>query len=726
MNRFYVNVDNMRNELANSKRMDLERGVPGPGQEILGSELEVLGPDREALGTGLEVLGPEQRPLEETNDSLILEGRSELTSGKERQKPGEDVIQDAGDRLSESESRVENEDDETDLADGMISNSATMRRKQGSESGVKLRKVEKSVGVDENATTQGHIFTERPFFQRLTDSIYRRLIIGSSNQIKLVGLISAARLLVHLYECNTLEVPQNEQVKYHIPLLNCHVGDWQPVDSDKVVLASSNLSKDILGCSKAPHAPPLVNRTRNIYIVTPLNYDGNKVGGGYRGGGSDPLSRLVMKWRNLSVSDIQDFTYITENGFDLKYNGFYILFAKSNKPGSQWKQFYSARMRTNAFNSRHQILINSTHLSKLIKLHTVHLQKDGTDLPIGMALFEDHTESLTTEEIRKDYSTQSANDLNNMGSNEHKASKGHERNSRNNQGTEDFGSNLVDPSRDTQSFHGAASYMSQAYNQVSNDMHITSNQENGQALGNSIVNGVVGGNIMVSSGQVIDQISYSQSNTSNTSVNSMFARDSLELSLLFNFRSLNPRLQTEILHALSCIKFLNQDVFSVVLRSALDITSANSSFSENGAVSPTILALMQTASNAQNIFEKAKSELPMFVRLLQDCNTENTLNSGYNSLNQESFMPSNEHNKQPTFNGYASMDNMNVGLPSNSGNSMLPMFWSSILNNQFNHTNSFVADQNSSNINTLDISNSSTTVDLSMNDTDNQNEANTS
>ncbi|OII73012.1 uncharacterized protein cubi_02243 [Cryptosporidium ubiquitum] len=675
--------------------------------------------------------------LNESDTNAVFKESIPKNSGEKPKQSKTDILSKMDGKMPVAEYSKENGSIDIGFADEMIVKALSIRKKkQNSESGVKLRRIEKSSGLDETNSAQSQIFTERPFFQRLTDSIYRRLIIGSSNQIKLVGLISAARLLVHLYESNTLEIPQNEEVQYRIPLLNCHVGDWQPVDSDKVVLSKSSISKDILGCSKAPHAPPLVNRTRNIYIVTPLNYDGNKVGGGYRGGGSDPLSRLVMKWRNLSVSDIQDFTYITENGFDLKYNGFYILYAKSNKPDSQWKQFYSARMRTNAFNSRHQILINSTHFSKLIKLHTVHLQKDGTDLPIGMALFEDHTESLTTEDIRKDYSFQSSmNDLNNISnsSNEHKYPKGIEKNSKTTPETKNDINHLLETSKDTefkkffQAYPGLISYQNQILKQINKDTPVFTCPENGKVVGNLSNQEIINNGNVITSGQAQDQNNiFSQSQITGSNINSNFAKDSLELSLLFNFRSLNPKLQTEILHAISCIKFLNQDMFSAALRSALDAACVhNGSLSENQLVSTKGFGFMQPFPNTQNVFDKTKNELPLFIRLLQDNNTENVLNSSCNSI-QESFIPSNETNK-PSFTGYGGIDTTNFGFPSNLSNALFPIFWSSFLaTQQFNNTNSFIAEKNSSKTNTFNLNKSSVTPDSNISDMDNQNDIQTS
>lgn len=695
----------MRNGSANKTKLDSERKVPSSSDEI----------------------------LESSNNSILEESISDnLGENPKVSKVG--LLSRIDGKLSETECSKENGNTETDLADEMIVKALSIRKKkQSSDSGIKLRRIEKPTGSNETVSTQSQIFTERPFFQRLTDSIYRRLIIGSSNQIKLVGLISAARLLVHLYESNTLEIPQNEGVQYRIPLLNCHVGDWQPVDSDKVVLSKSSISKDILECSKAPHAPPLVNRTRNIYIVTPLNYDGNKVGGGYRGGGSDPLSRLVMKWRNLSSSDIRDFTYITENGFDLKYNGFYILYAKSNKPDSQWKQFYSARMRTNAFNSRHQILINSTHFSKLIKLHTVHLQKDGTDLPIGMALFEDHTESLTTEDIRKDYSFHSSiNSLNNIGnsSNEHKYSKGIERNLKSSPSSKSDITYTIEPSKNrefkklAQAYPGLFSCENRALKQVNKDTPIVSGTENVKTVGN-VNKGVNNGNNTINSGQIFEQNPiFSQNQIPGSNINSNFAKDSLELSLLVNFRSLNPKLQTEILHAISCIKFLNQDMFSAALKSALDAACINNGgLTENQLISSKGFVPMQPLPNTQNIFDKTKSELPLFIRLLQDNNAETVLNSSYNRI-QDPLMSSNEANKIG-FTGYGGIDSTNLGF-SNIGNTLFPIFWSSFLaTQQLNNPHNFMQDKNPSRINTFSLNSSSLSPNSNINNMDNQNDIQT-
>ncbi|KAJ1605706.1 hypothetical protein OIY81_245 [Cryptosporidium canis] len=662
--------------------------------------------------------------LQESDTNVVLEETIQ-TSNKKSQKTGTGITLRSSKRISESESMSEDGGAQVGFSDEVILKAVTLRkRKQEAESGSKIRRVDGGT-TDENTSVQNNIFTERPFFQRLTDTIYRRLIIGSSNQIKLVGLISAARLLVHLYESNTLEIPQNEEVQYKIPLLKCHVGDWQPMDSDKVVLANSNISKDILECSKTPHAPPLVNRTRNIYIVTPLNYDGNKVGGGYRGGGSDPLSRLVMKWRNLSVSDVQDFTYITENGFDLKYNGFYILYAKSNKPNSQWKQFYSARMRTNTFNSRHKILINSTHLSKLIKLHTVHLQKDGTDLPIGMALFEDHTESLATEDIRRDQTTSSAADLNNANSYDNRLSNGADKNSNNGPDQDESTNNSLDSNKDMDSnkvasaFNGSTSSSSQAMDQLNKDSHI-SGVENGQAQANNASAGMIYGSNIPNQGLLPDQNSiFSQGNISYPGANSAFAKDSVELSLLYSFRLLNPKIQSEILHAMSCIRFLNQDLFSAALRSALDAVCMNNNFPETGFISPKVFGLLQAPPSTQNVFDRTKND-PLFIRLLQDGMTESALSSGYNSICQDSFISSNDFNKT-AFAGYPGMESMNIGFPSNTLGSFLPMFWSSFLTaNPFTNPQNFTADKDLGKINTMD-SNSSA-FDPNINGIDNQNE----
>ncbi|KAK9171940.1 Uncharacterized protein cmbei_6001160 [Cryptosporidium meleagridis] len=672
----------------------------------------------------------------ETNGNKRLEENTTDNSGGNQGASKLDLPIGMKEKISESESKKENESNDIGFVDDMIAKAlSTRKKKQNSDSGIKLRKVENSLKIDESASTRSQIFTERPFFQRLTDSIYRRLIIGSSNQIKLVGLISAARLLVHLYESNTLEIPQNEDVQYRIPLLNCHVGDWQPVDSDKVVFSKSSISKDLLSCSKAPHAPPLVNRTRNIYIVTPLNYDGNKVGGGYRGGGSDPLSRLVMKWRNLSVSDIQDFTYITENGFDLKYNGFYILYAKSNKPDSQWKQFYSARMRTNAFNSRHQILINSTHLSKLIKLHTVHLQKDGSDLPIGMALFEDHTESLTTEDIRKDFSFHPIAEMNNAASspNERKHPKGSDKHLKTSQNMNDDVGHLLESSKDTelknlaQTYPGLASFGNQILKQVNKDAQIATGSENGKTVGNIASPATINGSSVINPGQALDQNSiFSQNHVPCSNINSNFAKDSLELSLLLNFRSLSTKLQTEILHAISCIKFLNQDMFSAALRSALDAACINNgSLSENGLVSSKGPGLMQPISNVQNTFDKTKNDLPLFIRLLQDGGTEAVLSSGCGNIHPESFIPSNEASK-PNLTGYGGIDSTNFGFASNIGNVLFPMFWSSFLaSQQYNNTHSFISDKNTNKIDSFKLNNS-VAPETNTNNLDNQNDVQTS
>ncbi|KAH8584438.1 uncharacterized protein ELE39_002532 [Cryptosporidium sp. chipmunk genotype I] len=695
----------MRNESANRIGLDTEQKAPSPDDRIL-----------------------------ESKCNEILEKNILDNSGKNPKASKSELAIRMNEKILETEFSKENANSDIGFADEMVVKALSIRKKkQNSDSGIKLRKVENASRIDENASDRSQIFTERPFFQRLTDSIYRRLIIGSSNQIKLVGLISAARLLVHLYESNTLEIPQNEKVQYRIPLLNCHVGDWQPVDSDKVVLSKSSISRDLLGCSKTPHAPPIVNRTRNIYIVTPLNYDGNKVGGGYRGGGSDPLSRLVMKWRNLSVSDIQDFTYITENGFDLKYNGFYILYAKSNKPDSQWKQFYSARMRTNAFNSRHQILINSTHLSKLIKLHTVHLQKDGSDLPIGMALFEDHTESLATEDIRKDYPFHSSMaDLNNMGGspNEQKHPKEIEKHLKTSQSIKDVG-HLLESSKDTdfkkltQAYPGLAPFGNQILKQVNKDTKVVPGLENGQIVGNSASPVIINGSSLINPGQAFDQNSiFSQNQVPCSSTNSNFAKDSLELSLLLNFRSLNTKLQTEILHAISCIKFLNQDMFSAALRSALDAACVNNgSLSENGLASSKGLGFMHPPSSIQNTSDKTKNDLPLFIRLLQDGNTETALNSGCGSIHPESSIFPNEANNSNLI-GYGGIDSTNFGFTSNIGSALFPMFWSSFLpTQQFNNTHSFIADKNLSKIGTL---NSSFAPDSNINDVDNQNGVQTS
>ncbi|CAD98663.1 hypothetical protein [Cryptosporidium parvum Iowa II] len=672
----------------------------------------------------------------EINGNKILEENTTDNSGEKQEASKPNLQIGMREEIPETESKKENESNDIGFVDEMIAKAlSTRKKKQNSDSGIKLRKVENSLKIDENASTRSQIFTERPFFQRLTDSIYRRLIIGSSNQIKLVGLISAARLLVHLYESNTLEIPQNEEVQYRIPLLNCHVGDWQPVDSDRVVFSKSSISKDLLGCSKAPHAPPLVNRTRNIYIVTPLNYDGNKVGGGYRGGGSDPLSRLVMKWRNLSVSDIQDFTYITENGFDLKYNGFYILYAKSNKPDSQWKQFYSARMRTNAFNSRHQILINSTHLSKLIKLHTVHLQKDGSDLPIGMALFEDHTESLATEDIRKDYSFNSVAEMNIAASppNERKHPKGIDKHLKTSQNMKDDVGHLLESSKDmelknlAQTYPGLVSFGNQILKQVNKDTQITTGSENGKTVGNIASPATINGSSVINPGQAFDQNSiFSQNHVPCSNINSNFAKDSLELSLLLNFRSLSTKLQTEILHAISCIKFLNQDMFSAALRSALDAACINNgSLSENGLVSSKGLGLMQPISNVQNTFDKTKNDLPLFIRLLQDGSSEAVLSSGCGNVHPESFMPSNEASKS-NLTGYAGIDSANFGFASNIGNALFPMFWSSFLaSQQFNNTHSFISDKNTNKIDSFNLNNS-VASETNTNNVDNQNDVQTS
>ncbi|KAF7457757.1 hypothetical protein HWI79_1636 [Cryptosporidium felis] len=618
----------------------------------------------------------------------------------------------------------ENGSNSAALADEMIVKAISMRKKKlNTEISGKIYCNEKLSDSNLRVSSQSQIFTERPFFQRLTDSIYRRLIIGSSNQIKLVGLISAARLLVHLYESNTLEIPQNEQVQHKIPLLNCHVGDWQPVDTDRVVLSRSNISKDLLGCSKAPHAPPLVNRTRNIYVVTPLNYDGNKVGGGYRGGGSDPLSRLVMKWRNLSVSDIQDFTYVTENGFDLKYNGFYILYAKSNKPDSQWKQFYSARMRTNAFNSRHQILINSTHSSKLIKLHTVHLQKDGSDLPIGMALFEDHTESLTTEDFRKEYSFQSSsNEVMNTGTGfyENKRHKGFEKQIQGGSKTREDsclfeGRKDVEFKKLVQTYPGVGSSGDQSRKRVTNkDPQAIAPLENAQVADNRSNTGVTSINGVFPTGTVFDHSLISQNPITGTNLNISFAKDSLELSLLLNFRSLTPKLQTELLHAISCIRFLNQDIFSTVLRSALDAACVTSGITENGLVSLNNLGFTHQISQNKDNVEKSKTDLPLFIRLLQENNSE-SLHNGNGNFFQDTFTASSDSTKTH-FTGYTNIDNMNLGFISNFGNSVLPMFWSSVFGaQQLNSTQNFSADRASEKANPQELNNSSVTSDSSSN-----------
>ncbi|OII76138.1 hypothetical protein cand_007270 [Cryptosporidium andersoni] len=470
-------------------------------------------------------------------------------------------------------------------ADEIIAKAMSLRRKSNGERMAKnLRKSNKEV-QDTAKSSSNSIFIPRPFFQRLTDSIYRRLIIGSSNQIKLVGLISAARLLVRLYEENTTELPKDESIQHNIPLLSCHVGDWQPLDSDRVVVSTSSLSKEIFGCQKTSHTPPLINRMRTIYIVTPLNYDGNKVGGGYRGGGSDPLSRLVTKWRNLSTADIQDFAYITDNGFDLKYNGFYILYAKSSHPGAVWRQFYSARMRTNAFNSRHQVLINSTHSSRLIKLHTIHLQKDGLDLPIGMALFEDHTEALamteacSTTEIKKSADSCSKNGLNSVvstttdtitdestilgGLKSPEVLSINDETSQNNNTSERL---------NTLNFTiGASSNNSQ--NILPNCANIINSSlgRDGQSYPNLLEGTINGMNNQLNMKLCMDgSILQSHANMISNNIAASFAKDSVELLLLYSFRSLPQKLQSELIHTISCLKFVHPDTFSAILRSSLD------------------------------------------------------------------------------------------------------------------------------------------------------------
>ncbi|KAL7069208.1 hypothetical protein ACR3K2_04650 [Cryptosporidium serpentis] len=557
-------------------------------------------------------------------------------------------------------------------ADEIIAKAMSLRRKSNGERMSKnLRKSNKEV-QDTVKSNPNPIFIPRPFFQRLTDSIYRRLIIGSSNQIKLVGLISAARLLVRLYEENTTELPKDENIQHNIPLLSCHVGDWQPLDSDRVIVSTSSLSKEIFGCQKTPHTPPLINRMRTIYIVTPLNYDGNKVGGGYRGGGSDPLSRLVTKWRNLSTADIQDFAYITDNGFDLKYNGFYILYAKSSHPGAVWRQFYSARMRTNAFNSRHQVLINSTHSSRLIKLHTIHLQKDGLDLPIGMALFEDHTEALTmTEacsraEIKKSADFCSNNGLNSVvsattdtiadestilgGLKSPKVLLINDEMSQNNSNTSDR--------LNTLNFTiGASSNNSQ--NILPNCANIinSSLERDGQSYPN-LLEGVINGmNNQLNMKLCMDEsILQSHANMISNNIAASFAKDSVELLLLYNFRSLPQKLQSELIHTISCLKFVHPDTFSAILRSSLD-----------AACLPTTMNHIQgvACSNLQSD-RISIDQLSLQLRNIQgNLDLSSTSPSLLNSL--VSYIPS--------IAGNSNIDNSSAGTFMSNGNSPSQGLW---------------------------------------------------
>lgn len=582
------------------------------------------------------------------------------------------------------------------ITDEMIIRALSFKKKRQAENNSKTRKLLK---LSSSVTESPHnkIFTERPFFHRLTESVYRRLIIGSSNQIKLVGLISAARLLVHLYETNALEIPKSENVQYNIPLLSCHVGDWQPMDSERMIISSSNLPREILGHTKTSHTPPLINRTRNIYIVTPLNYDGNKVGGGYRGGGSDPLSRLVMKWRNLSMSDVQDFSYVTENGFDLKYNGFYILYAKSNKPGSQWKQFYSARMRTSAFNNRHQILINSTHSSKLIKLHTVHLQKDGIDLPIGMALFEDHTESLSAEDFRRESSIQYPDNFNtlNDSNNLDKLSKNASKSQVNSKVTDEFvnstGYNEIELNKinNTNSNLYKDSKIGNELPTSNMDLQNTPKQNNNNTanLNNSMNNNSTNNLIYESNS------SNPQSQLSNPYFLSSFAKDSHELSLLLNFRSLSPKIQGDFLHAISCVKFLNQDLFSAILRSSLDTAYVSSGYADpnlNTNVNPNGNNFLQQYSfNLSNV-DKSQIELPLFFKLSQDQNSEqlNINNNNIHYLQNQQFVGainvSNEMNRN-LMTQFNPIEAQNMAPVASIGNSLFPMFWPQIF--AFQQTN---------------------------------------
>ncbi|KAK6588011.1 hypothetical protein RS030_7933 [Cryptosporidium xiaoi] len=277
------------------------------------------------------------------------------------------------------------------------SNEQTNRKRRQTE----IENVECSVRNNRssiNSNSSGDIvqnslepLVEKELFRRLTHTIHHRLVIGSPGQIKLVGLIASARILVTLFETNRLNIPDYEEVEHKIPPLDCHVSDWQPPDHD----INGNIDTLINGfrdIDGLPRITPL--KRRMVYTVTPLNYDGNRVGGGYRGGGSDPLSRLISRWRNLTAVDLEDFSYISRRGYDLKYNSYYVLYGKPSSLGGKWKEFFSARMKTSAFRRKRKVLVNSSHISMLVKLHTIHIQKNGDDLPIGMVIFEDHTDFL--------------------------------------------------------------------------------------------------------------------------------------------------------------------------------------------------------------------------------------------------------------------------------------------------------------------------------------------
>ncbi|KAH7646899.1 hypothetical protein FG379_002051 [Cryptosporidium bovis] len=283
------------------------------------------------------------------------------------------------------------------------SNEQTNRKRRQTE----IENVECSVRNNRssiNSSSSGDIvqnslepLVEKELFRRLTHTIHHRLVIGSPGQIKLVGLIASARILVTLFETNRLNIPDYEEVEHKIPPLDCHVSDWQPPDHD----INDNIDTSINGfhdIDELPRITPL--KRRMVYTVTPLNYDGNRVGGGYRGGGSDPLSRLISRWRNLTAADLEDFSYISRRGYDLKYNSYYVLYGKPSRLGGKWKEFFSARMKTSAFRRKRKVLVNSSHISMLVKLHTIHIQKNGEDLPIGMVIFEDHTDFLHSNSSR--------------------------------------------------------------------------------------------------------------------------------------------------------------------------------------------------------------------------------------------------------------------------------------------------------------------------------------